>query len=160
MESYKRLEKLCGEIYNENHGVSAYIDEMLSVSDGEVYVPEWNDRLKKLKHYRWVRNRIAHDPDCREEDMCDSDDAAWLEWFHESVMTGTDPLACYRRAKSRQKKAPIYVPRPSQPIDSMPDEDLRPQENDSNGGALKLIAWTVAAILAYVLFYFYNKGLQ
>ena len=29
IDSYKRLEKLCSEIYNDNHGVSSYIDEML-----------------------------------------------------------------------------------------------------------------------------------
>lgn len=28
MNSYKQLEKLCNEIYHDNHGVSSYIDDM------------------------------------------------------------------------------------------------------------------------------------
>ena len=29
IDSYKRLEKLCSEVYGDNHGVSAYIEEMV-----------------------------------------------------------------------------------------------------------------------------------
>ena len=28
MNSHKQLEKLCNEIYHDNHGVSSYIDDM------------------------------------------------------------------------------------------------------------------------------------
>ena len=52
IDSYKRLEKLCSEIYNDNHGVSSYIDEMINTPIGARYVPGWDEDLKQLKHYR------------------------------------------------------------------------------------------------------------
>ena len=33
-ESYKQLEKLCGEIMNDDRRVSAYIDEMINTPRG------------------------------------------------------------------------------------------------------------------------------
>ena len=62
MNSYKRLEKLCGDLLNDERKVSAYIDEMAATTDGERLVPGWSSDLKHLKHFRWVRNRIVHDP--------------------------------------------------------------------------------------------------
>ena len=66
IESYKHLEKLCGELLNDERRISAYIDEMVNTSRGSYYVRGWDDDLKQLKHYRWVRNKIAHEPDCTE----------------------------------------------------------------------------------------------
>ncbi len=39
IDSYKRLEKLCDEVYSDNHGLSAYIDEMNNNPNGAYYVP-------------------------------------------------------------------------------------------------------------------------
>ena len=50
--SYKRLEKLCNEIYDSYHGISAYIDDMAKLTSASFYVFNWNDDLKQLKHYR------------------------------------------------------------------------------------------------------------
>ena len=71
MASYKHLEKLCGEVMGDERRLSAYIDEMERKYMGARYVAGWNEDLRKLKHYRWVRNQIVHDPDCDEEDLCD-----------------------------------------------------------------------------------------
>lgn len=57
IDSYKKLEKLCNEMYGDKHGVSLYIDEMINTPVGSRYVKSWNEDLKQLKHYRWVRNR-------------------------------------------------------------------------------------------------------
>ena len=64
INSYKRLEKLCNEIYDSNHGVSAYIDDMARLASASFYVFNWNDDLKQLKHYRWIRNQIARKKIC------------------------------------------------------------------------------------------------
>ena len=61
IDSYKHLEKLCGDMLNDDRRVSAYIDEMLDTPRGAYLVTGWNEDLKMLKHYRWVRNRIVHD---------------------------------------------------------------------------------------------------
>ena len=52
IDSYKHLEKLCGEVLNDDRRLPAYIDEMESTPNGYRYVPSWNEDLKKLKHYR------------------------------------------------------------------------------------------------------------
>ena len=102
MNSYKRLEKLCSEIYNDHHGVSSYIEEMKNTLTGSRYVSGWDDDLRQLKHYRWVRNQIAHDPGCTEETMCYPEDVEWLDHFYSRIMSGNDPLTLYRKVQKPQ----------------------------------------------------------
>ena len=75
IESYKHLEKLCGEVLNDDRRISAYIDEMINTPRGSYLVKGWDDDLKQLKHYRWVRNQIAHEPDGK---TCLRDAGAYL----------------------------------------------------------------------------------
>ena len=98
MSSYKQLEKLCGEVLNQTRPISAYIEEMEKAPRGAFLVPHWNEDLKKLKHYRWIRNKITHEPNCDETNMCHADDAIWLDQFYGRIMNQTDPLALYRKA--------------------------------------------------------------
>ncbi|MCM1270283.1 MAG: hypothetical protein NC247_06630 [Ruminococcus flavefaciens] len=108
IDSYKRLEKLCSEIYSDNHGVSTYIDEMLGKPSGSRYVSGWDEDLKQLKHYRWVRNQIVHEPGCTEENMCEPGDAKWIDVFYYRIMNQTDPLALYAKAeKPRPAQKPM-----------------------------------------------------
>lgn len=48
ISSYKHLEKLCGEVFNDNRRISAYIDEMQSTPNGAFYVHSWDEDLKML----------------------------------------------------------------------------------------------------------------
>lgn len=100
IEEYKHLEKLCGEIFDADtgRGISAYIDEMTHIKNGSYYVPAWNNDLKNLKHYRWIRNQIVHEPNCTERNMCEYKDELWLENFRSRIMKQTDPLALYLKA--------------------------------------------------------------
>ena len=98
MNAYKHLEKLCGDLLNDERRISAYIDEMAKISDGTSKVYNWDNDLKKLKHYRWIRNQIVHEPDCQEENMCHPDDVAWLNNFYSRIMNQTDPLALYLKS--------------------------------------------------------------
>ena len=115
LASYKHLEKLCGEVMNDNRRITAYIEEMEAKSRGTALVPGWNEDLRKLKHYRWVRNQIVHDPDCCEEDLCEPWDAQWLDDFHGRIMEQTDPLTLYRRAMEPPKPAPQASPQTTLP---------------------------------------------
>ena len=115
IDSYKRLEKLCSEIYNNNHGITSYIDEMARNPIGSRFVPGWDEDLKQLKHYRWVRNQIVHEPNCTEENMCEYGDAQWLENFRSRIMAANDPLALYRKARKpqpTQRPRQTYTPEP------------------------------------------------
>ena len=111
IDSYKRLEKLCSEIYG--NGVKSYIEEMSNNPMGSRCVTGWDEDLKKLKHYKWVRNQISHDPDCTEDNMCEFDDAEWLDYFRSRIMSGSDPLTLYRKARNSQS-----TQRPIQPYTS------------------------------------------
>ncbi len=105
IDSYKQLEKLCGEVLSDERRLSAYIDEMKKTPHGSFYVSGWDDDLKQLKHYRWVRNQIAHEPGCSEENMCELGDALWLDNFYSRIMKQTDPLALYAAA-TKPRTAP------------------------------------------------------
>lgn len=111
IESYKHLEKLCGEVLNDDRRISAYIDEMINTPRGSYLVRGWDDDLKQLKHYRWARNQIVHEPDCTEQNMCEPSDTVWLDAFYSRIMNQTDPLALYSKAtkhRPAQKSAQAH----------------------------------------------------
>ncbi len=103
MDAYKNLEKLCGEMYGQQNGVSAYIDEMKQTPRGSLCVKNWDEDLENLKHYRWVRNQISHEPNCNEVNMCEPYDTVWLEHFHGRIMNQSDPLALYQKSSVPKK---------------------------------------------------------
>lgn len=113
IDSYKSLEKLCSEIYGNNHGVSTYIDNMIAVHDGPYYVSGWEEDLKQLKHYRWVRNQIVHEPNRSEENMCELSDTRWIHNFHSRIMAERDPLTLYKKARNSHTMS-----KPKQPYSS------------------------------------------
>lgn len=43
INAYKRLEKICGEVMNDDRKVSAYIDRMKETYNGSDYVIGWNE---------------------------------------------------------------------------------------------------------------------
>lgn len=95
MDSYKHLEKLCGDMLGDERRISAYIDEMYENTEGWDLVNGWESDLKKLKHYRWVRNRIVHEPDAYEDELCDAEDIEWLDDFYYRIIDREDPLNRY-----------------------------------------------------------------
>lgn len=60
MTSYKRLDNLCRDMYNGENGVTAYIEEMERYSYSASFIPGWKSTYDALKHYRYIRNQIAH----------------------------------------------------------------------------------------------------
>ena len=144
IESYKRLEKLCGEVLRDSRCLSAYIEEMEDTARGVFLIRSWSDDLKCLKHYRWLRNRIVHDPGCTEDNMCTEADVLWLDDFYDRIMHQTDPLALYRKATQPKAQPPIQKPAPT----PVPPTATR---HSSYGCILTLVAVLgVAAIVAVV----------
>lgn len=101
INSYKKLEKLCNEKYNTEHGVSIYIEEMTKHKDGYKLVPTWHQDLKQLKHYRWLRNKIVHDVDANEESLCKKSDETWINNFTKRIANSNDPLSIYKQNKKK-----------------------------------------------------------
>jgi hypothetical protein len=142
INSYKQLEKLCNEIYGDNHGISSYIDDMSKLSSASRYVSSWNDDLKQLKHYRWVRNQIVHNPNCTEENMCECGDSLWLDNFHSRIMSGNDPLALYRKSLKSQL---THKPNQTKSAEYLYDE--RKQYTSKLARYLILLIVTVIALI-------------
>ena len=151
INSYKRLEKLCNEIYDSNHGISAYIDDMARLTSASFYVFNWNDDLKQLKHYRWLRNQIAHEPNCTEENMCEYGDTQWIDDFYDRIMSQSDPLAMYRKATKPQPAA-----KPKQQSHSPQLQHTYPvQPIPSKKKVRKATGWIVLLIIAALIGLFF-----
>lgn len=153
-EEYKRLEKLCSEIMNDKRGVSAYIEEMEKTYRGPFCVAGWESDLKNLKHYRWVRNQIGHNPACTEANMCNESDARWIRDFHLRIMNQTDPLARYRQAtkpktstSTQQKKTTTSVVRAEDVYLMWEDRPVRRR----SGGCLSWIACLLMVIAISII---------
>ncbi len=104
INAYKKLEKLCNDKYKTKHGISIYIDEMNKHKDGNKIVSSWNKDYKKLKHYRWLRNKIVHDIDANEKDLCTTNDTKWLNNFSKRMQNNKDPLSLYNQNKNKTIK--------------------------------------------------------
>ncbi len=151
INSYKQLEKLCNEIYDSNHGISAYIDDMARLTSAPLYVFSWNDDLKQLKHYRWIRNQIAHEPNCTEENMCEYSDAQWIDDFYDRIMNQSDPLAMYRKATK-----PQTATKPKQPCQSPQSQHTyHVQPTFSKKKVRKATGWIVLLIIATLVGLFF-----
>lgn len=148
MYNYKRLEQLCGDLLNDDRCISAYIDRMYDTPDGARLVKGWRDDLKQLKHYRWIRNRIAHEPNCSEAEMCDLYDIEWIINFHNRIINQNDPLALYRKAT--QPKITIK-PRQDTRIKALKSENNYPKNEETFNILVLLfiifIIWTLIFIL-------------
>lgn len=150
-ESYKHLEKLCSEVMNAERGVSAYIDAMENTPRGASLVSGWSDDLKELKHYRWIRNRIAHDPGCTEQNMTKPVDAMWVDRFYSRIMNQTDPLALYYKAlKPRPASKQTQAPKHTYPQQSA-------NEENTSQKALGFLVFLLGIILIVAAMYLFSK---
>lgn len=79
MNAYKHLDNLCRDM--NGVGVTGYIEDMKKIAARAYYVPGWKADYYKLKHYRYVRNQIAHENYADEDNMCSDGDEDWVEDF-------------------------------------------------------------------------------
>ncbi len=157
ISSYKKLEKLCNDIYDDNHhGVSIYIDEMLNIPDGVNFVRGWDEDLKQLKHYRWVRNQIVHELDCSEEDMCEPEDEEWIYSFCDRIINQTDPLATYSKKRTQHTTNIKQNSTPVQQKRTYPVKCTQPKKTSNKStGCIAFITIAVLIALIFALEYLY-----
>lgn len=155
IDSYKCLEKLCGEVLGvEKGGVTGYIDAMKALENGRVYVPNWDAELKALKHYRWIRNQIAHEPNCNENNMCKSEDVAWIEGFYARIKKQTDPLALYRKAVKPRAAKPVKRVVVQQSVEQpQTSKSLECSGSTGESGCLKIILGLLLVVAIVLMFY-------
>lgn len=91
-EEYKRLDRICSDMYSSRNGISQYISDMESKSRrGEYSVPNWRLIYRDLLHLRHLRNLIAHESG--ECPFCSEEDIETLRQLSLEILTQQDPLS-------------------------------------------------------------------
>ncbi|MCI7522158.1 MAG: hypothetical protein PUA99_01975 [Roseburia hominis] len=76
-DEYKKLDKLCSEMYGINSGgVTCYLNDMMVVPVMQRNrIPEWNQTYDRLRELRHIRNQMAHGEGSFEDYPCSEEDA-------------------------------------------------------------------------------------
>ncbi len=97
VEEFGNLERLCSQMYNEQHGVTCYIEEMKRTFVGSSRIPNWEQDLRQLKDVRHKRNKLSHGEVSFSSFCTEPEDVEFITEFRLRVMNGDDPLAQYYR---------------------------------------------------------------
>ena len=148
--AYKYLDNLCKDM--NGIGVTGYIRDMEQESNGDFYVGGWKKDYLQLKHYRYIRNQIAHENYANERDMCSDKDTAWLDGFYQRIMKQTDPLAlCYKETRFRSSSKFAEARRYPTTQYAQPRSKLRHTEKRPRTGIMLLLIVVTIAILLFLL---------
>ncbi len=148
MSAYKHLDNLCRDI--NGTGLTGYIEDMERNHSDAYHVVGWENDYKQLKHYRWVRNQIAHENYADESNMCEPMDVEWLEDFYNRIMNQTDPLALARKATIQPT-----LREPSGPSKSCTSVCKKPKSSHRQPVGCAAAVYIVLAVLAlFILFLF------
>lgn len=91
-EEYKRLDRLCSDMYSCQDGIRQYLEDMeCQFSAGEKVVPNWMRDYRKLRGLRKRRNNLAHN--VSEYQVCTERDIEDVKDFINRIMRRQDPLA-------------------------------------------------------------------
>lgn len=101
INAFKRLEKLCSEVYGQQHGVTQYIDDLEHTILRSYGSSGGKTELERLKELRHMRNQMVHD--ANSDVHYTKADVQFLEDFYERIMNQTDPLAVYRKKKEASR---------------------------------------------------------
>ena len=148
LQAYKELDELCKNTLfpaggRGAKGISGYIEEMERFR-GEDRIEGLQEDCKKLKHLRYVRNKLVHESDSFEKSLFTEEDIRFLKRFRARVNAGRDPLALLR--KQRKAGSPLRK-----------GGTTRRRRRKKRRGAAKSKAWLllpVAAALVGLLWYF------
>lgn len=157
-DEYKRLDCLCSDMYSSRGGVGLYIEDMeRNAFDGRHLVTSWEDTYIKLKHLRWVRNRIAHDPG--QLNICTEQDIKDIGSFYDSILSRQDPLALLHQAQTapRQKTLPTNSAEPdtAKKTYDIPYYPPKSKQNTNAGGCSRFL-WIFIVIIIALMHFIFN----
>ncbi len=120
IEAYGALEQLCNQIYNEQHGVSSYIEDMCKNGLDNT------SSYKTLKEMRYKRNQLSHGEISFDCQFAYIEDVEFLISFKDKILNQTDTLAQYRLKKECiiTKKSNTTVIKPNISINTKPKKSF------------------------------------
>ena len=137
-DEYKFVDNICRDMFRSNQGVTEYIKQMeVMDAEGSRSVVNWREKYKKLKHLRWLRNKIAHEsgaPDLVENDLIE------LQNFHKQLLKQVDPLAELWKKRRFYKRNVVK------------QEYYKPEDDDSAISAFILICIVIIVIGLFWIF--------
>ncbi len=140
LEEYKVVDRICGDEYLSQNGMSEYILQMEEAREtGRGFIPSWDGYYRTLKRLRRIRNQIVHDSygsECSEQDLED------LKAFHKDLISIEDPLALLGKYERRSGSVE------DKQVDDASDAPSDEQESES--GILFYILFGILAAVAIV----------
>ena len=106
LDSYKRLDQLCRDMFRTKDGVTEYINQMDRVISRINSKQEWRNFYSRLKYQRRLRNNLVHNTECSEGTEEDIDE---VECFFELILKQEDPLACIRKQQTLTRHVSIQT---------------------------------------------------
>ncbi len=106
LESYKRLDQLCRDMFRTKDGVTEYINQMDRVISRINSKQDWRNFYSRLKYQRRLRNDLVHNTECSD---CTEEDIDEIEYFFDLILKQEDPLACIRKQQTLTRHASIQT---------------------------------------------------
>lgn len=150
-EEFKRLDKLCGEIYHSQHGVTSYIEDMKTVS--QPCILNWKSDLDKLIHLRHLRNHLAHTSGAFQEDICTQKDIDSVIEFYNRILSQEDPMALLHKMKRSVR--PVLKQKQEDMITEKEDTVMDSQfcSQSPNGSKSKWVALGIILIIIILVLF-------
>ena len=141
LESYKRLDQLCRDMFRSKDGVTEYINQMDRVISRINSKQDWRNFYSRLKYQRRLRNDLVHNTECSE---CTEEDIDEIEYFFDLILKQEDPLACIRKQQTLTRHASI------QTSDS---SSIRREYHSKKSGIVEFLIYIIVFIAIIVLFF-------
>ena len=141
LESYKRLDQLCRDMFRTKDGVTEYINQMDRVISRINSKQDWRNFYSRLKYQRRLRNNLVHNTECSE---CTEEDIDEVEYFFELILKQEDPLACIRQQQTLTRHASI------QTSDS---SSIRREYHSKKSGIVEFLIYIIVFIAIILLIF-------
>jgi hypothetical protein len=141
LESYKRLDQLCRDMFRSKDGVTEYINQMDRVISKINSKQDWRNFYSRLKYQRRLRNDLVHNTECSD---CSEEDIDEIEYFFDLILKQEDPLACIRKQQTLTRHASI------QTSDS---SSIRREYHSKKSGIVEFLIYIIVFIAIIVLIF-------
>ena len=139
LESYKRLDQLCRDMFRTKDGVTEYINQMDRVISKINSKQDWRNFYSRLKYQRRLRNDLVHNTECSD---CTEEDIDEIEYFFDLILKQEDPLACIRKQQTLTRHASIRTSDSS---------SIRREYHSKKSGIVEFLIYIIVFIAIIVL---------